>query len=121
MKELEQVKNIFLTSDIDTEDYQDNLAKVTEWEKALTDGENYQGWLEHDITKKIALQAKNSYVELSMRLVQDRRLSESDRLALYAKQDACLFLLSLTDNKNIKDNLEQIHKEIAIALSITPH
>ena len=117
MNELEEVRKIFLT-DVDEETRLDNEKTIIEWETGLRENEAIAEWREHDITKKIALQAKQSYKDHAMQLALDRRISQETREALWAKQDACLFILSLTEI-DAKGAIERIHNEIKTALNAT--
>lgn len=113
--DLEKIKNIYLDSDIDEEDYADNLSRITEWESSLRQNEDIASWQESDITKSIAKQAKESYKELAMSLITNREMTEKQRLSVWAKQDAMLWIISMVA-KDAKGNLEQIHKEIKQAI-----
>ena len=118
MKELEQLKEIFLSDDIDSEDYQENLDAITEWEQSLIENENLLSWQEHDITKQIISEAKSGYVALSIRLAKNRKLTDEERASIYAKQDAMIWLISLGGD-DPKSVVEQIHGDIKKALNAT--
>lgn len=115
MKDLDQVKNIFL-ADVDEETRADNELKIREWEQALIENEAFLSWQEHDITKVIILQVRKAYKEISLNLAVNRGLTEAQRMSSWAKQDACLFLLGLAE-KDAKGTLEQVTKEIKTALN----
>lgn len=115
--DLDKVREIFLT-EIDDETRIDNERKIAEWENDLRENEALAGWREHDITIRIATKAKEAYKEISMQLALDRGLSAETRATLWGRQDACVFILSLTE-VDAKARLEQIHKEIRTALSVT--
>jgi len=53
MKDLQKLKEIFLSDDIDSEDYESNLADIRSWESQLIENKNMLGWQNHDITKEI--------------------------------------------------------------------
>lgn len=55
--DLEKVREIFL-SEVDEETRADKETKIEEWERDLRESEAMAEWREHDITKKIAAQAK---------------------------------------------------------------
>lgn len=116
MKELDQLKEIFL-SDVDDETLTENEEKIREWENALIQNEAFLGWREHDVTREIVSQAKTSYKNHAMQLATNRGLSEAQRQSLFAKQDACLFLLSLTEI-DAQGAIAQIHREIRAALAV---
>lgn len=116
MKDIEKLKEIFLADDVDEEDKADNLADIKNWESDLIKNKNILGWQEHDITKGIIRKAKESYKDLSLKLVRDRELTEAERLSIYAKQDAMLWLISLA-GENPKSAIEQIDNNIKVALS----
>lgn len=115
-KELEYLKAKFLADDIDAEDREENLQLIKDWEKGLIQNEAFINWQNHDITQEIIKKAKEVYKDMSLILALNRTLTEEKRFSLWAKQDACLFLLSLCD-KDAKNELENIHKEIKAAIS----
>lgn len=115
-EELEKLKEIFLADDVDSEDRETNLEDIKNWESDLIKNKNILGWQEHDITKGIMEKAKESYKDLSMKLVRDRELTEAQRLSIYSKQDAMLWLISLAGD-NPKSAIEQIDNNIKVALS----
>ena len=115
-EDLQKLKEIYLADDIDSEDREANLEDIRNWEKDLIENENLLSWQEHDITKQIMERAKKSYIDLSLRLIKDRKLSEEARLSIYSRQDAMLWLISLAGD-NPKSALEQINNSIKVALS----
>ncbi len=115
MKELEKVAEIFL-NDVDSEDYQANKETLAEWEKGLHENRLFLSWREHDITKEIAEKAKAEYKEFALQLMQRRDLTDTQRQSLWAKQDACLFILSLTE-KDALSEIKTILKEVETAIS----
>lgn len=115
-KDLEKVKELFLTN-VDEEDYDDNLEKINEWEKDLRESEDFESWQESDITQSIITQCRQTYKELALTLIEKRDLTEDQRRIIYSKQDACLFLLSLV-YKNVKLTVGALHREIQKALKV---
>lgn len=115
MNELDQAKDIFLSPELDEETRSENEAMIREWEQTLIRSEAFDSWRKHDITQQIIIQARESYKDFAVQLSQDRKLTDEQRRSLWAKQDAALWLLSLTD-KDAKSVIEQIHKEIRTAL-----
>lgn len=118
MKELEKIKELFLTEDLDAEDYEDNRKRIEEWQEAIINNENIIAWQEHDITKAIAKRVKTAYREHALILINNRNLSEAQRNSIWAKQDACQFLLSLLEDNGSKEAIEQIKKEIERTLEV---
>lgn len=116
IKELEKIKEIYLSSDVDDEDYQENLQKITEWESSLRQNEDFASWLESDVTKSILEQAKTAYRDFAMTIMAGRDLTDAQRASLFAKQDAALWLISLID-KDTKGAVKQILTEIRRALN----
>ncbi len=114
-KDLQKLKEIFLASDVDSEDYEDNLKLVTEWETSLRENEDFASWQESDVTKMIIKQAKDSYKDNAMQLMLKRNMTEEERKSLWSKQDAFLWLLSLIE-KDVKGTITQIQSEIRRAL-----
>lgn len=117
MKELELARNLFLT-DVDEETRADNLAVLNEWEASIRENESYEQWKHHDITISINKKLRETYIEDAASLAQNRELTEAKRLALYARQDACLYLLSLT-SKDAKADIEVIREEIRQKIDAT--
>jgi len=118
-KELEKVRQIFLNDDgLDEETKEDNAKKILEWEQGLIANEAFAGWKDHDVTRQIEKQAKDSYKDIAMRLYRDRTLTDTQRVSLWAKQDAIQWILSLTE-KDAKGAIEQINKEIKLAIDMS--
>jgi len=115
IKDLEKVAEIFL-NDVDAEDFQENLKTLSDWEKSLDENRLFLSWQNHDITKDISRIAKESFKSFAMQLMQNRTLTEQQRFSLWAKQDACLFILELTE-KDAKQQIQQILKEVHIAIN----
>lgn len=115
--DLEKLKEIFLSKDIDDEDYDDNLRMISDWEASIRNNEDFSSWQESDVTKSIVEQVKQSFKDNAMRLIKDRDLAEKDRLSIWSKQDAMVWLLSLVE-KDSKKALEQIHRDIKQALKV---
>ncbi len=116
MKDIEKVKEIFLSKDTDDEDYQENLEQITGWEKELLENENLLSWQEHDITRDIMSKVKESYIEISLRLATIRAMEDHERMSLWAKQDAMMWILSLTSDEP-KALLDKIDSDIRKALN----
>ena len=93
--DLEKLKTIFLSDEVDAEDYQDNLDKINEWEQSLVSNENIKGWQDHDITREIVQRAKESHATLSLLLATDRKLTDTERASIYARQDAMVWMISI--------------------------
>lgn len=117
-KELEKLRDVFLNSELDNETIEDNKKKIAEWEKSLLFNESLAEWQDHDITRKIIRKAKLAYKDNGLFLAESRELSEAQRQSLFAKQDAIIFLISLTGDDAQKE-IEQINNEIRIALKAT--
>ncbi len=52
MKDLQKLKEIFLSDDIDSEDYESNLADIRVG-KPVDRKQEHSSWQNHDITKEI--------------------------------------------------------------------
>ncbi len=115
-QDLKKVKEIFLKG-VDEEDYAENLAQIVEWEQQIRASQDFLSWQESDVTVAIIKQGKETYKDLSMLLINNRNLTEQERMAIYARQDAFVWLLSLADI-NAKATLEGIHAEIKMALKV---
>ena len=118
MKELDELKDIFLASDVDAEDYQDNLDKITEWENALTSSEAFASWQTHDVTLQVMEKARSAYKDFAIQLATNRTLTEAQRMRLWALQDASMWMLSLIA-QDVSSEITQIHSEIRTAINAT--
>ena len=116
-KDLDKLREIFLAGDVDEETRADNEERIREWETTLRENNAFLGWQSHDITRQISQQAKQSYKDISLQLATNRALTDQQRYSLWGKQDACLFILSLTE-KDTKGPIDQIHREIKMALAV---
>lgn len=114
-KDLQKLKEIFLASDVDDEDRDDNLKKITEWENSIRESEDFLSWQSSDITRKLAEQAKNTFKDNAMSLATNRTMTEEERKSVFAKQDAMLWILSMIE-KDVKGTLSQVQGEIRRAL-----
>lgn len=114
--ELQKLKEIYTSADLDSEDYEDNLKLITSWENSLRESDDFINWQKSDVTKSIARQAKDSYKDNAMRLIRDRELTDAQRQSIWAKQDAAMWILSVVE-RDVKGVLTQIRAEIRRALS----
>lgn len=117
MDELNKAKEIFLT-DVDEETYAENIQMLDAWEKELIESENFASWQSHDISKNILKQMKNSYVEITLQLGEDEKLSEKVRDDLFAKKKAISWVLSILDS-DYKTAIEDLQKTIRNAIDAT--
>lgn len=118
MDELQKAKELFLT-DVDEETYQENLAKITDWEKTLVENEAYLSWQEHPITQKILKKAKESYIDSVITLGRNmRNLDEKQIGKLISVQDSCLWII-LVASEDAKTQLDMVKEEITRALNAT--
>lgn len=113
--DLDKIRQIFLT-EVDEETRLDNEKKIDEWERDLRENEAIAQWRDHDITKQLSTKAGATYKDLCMQLATNRTLTEEQQHTLWGRQDACLFILSLTEI-DAKGRIEQINKEIKAAIS----
>lgn len=114
--DIEKIKDIFLAEDIDSEDYSQNLEDIKLWENDLFENENLLSWQEHDVTKSLVKKARESYQDLSMKLILKRDLLKNERRIVYAKQDAMLWLIGLATGEpaiaiqQINDDIKKVLK-----------
>lgn len=111
MSLIDKAKEYFLSNDIDEETREENAEQIREWEAAIIQHEAYADWQDHDITKLIASKARARYVDIALRLSNDRSLTAETRATLWAGQDAALWILSITST-NAREMLEDIQQEI---------
>lgn len=114
MDNLQKLKEIYL-KEVDPELYQENLEQITEWEKKLIESENMISWQAHDTTIDIKKQAKETYIGLCKQLALNRKLTDEQRLSIYAKQDACMWIITLGDS-DPKETIRSINQLITQAL-----
>jgi L-2-hydroxyglutarate oxidase LhgO len=117
-KELEKLKASFLSNDLDEEIRLDNEEKIREWERDIQKNKAFLSWQGHDVTRIIIGKAKEAYKEFALILMTNRNLTEEQRKSLWAKQDACSFLISLGE-KDAKSALTKIYTEIKAAIDAT--
>lgn len=117
MKDLEKLKEIFLNVD-DEETLEHNRQQIAEWEQSIQQNSAYADWQNHDITRMVSKQARETYINAAVQLSKNRSLSTAEREALWAKQDAMLFLLTIFE-KDAKGELEYIEREIKKELDAT--
>lgn len=116
IKEIEDAKEIFLSQDVDEESRSDNLELINQWERSLIESENFISWREHDVTQQIFAKAKEAYIQYSLSLAQNRKMTDEERKSLFAKQDAVLWIMGLI-KQDRESVIEGIKKEIASVLS----
>lgn len=118
-KEIETIRASFLAApDLDDEERAENEKTLKEWEDGLIQNTVYVEWQNHDITKEIAAKMKDEYRDFALQLASNRALTDEQRRSIWARQDACMFILSLTE-KDAKGELERIEREIRRAVSMT--
>lgn len=117
MQELEKAREIFL-SGVDPETLEENKQILSEWERGVRQNQAYLQWKGHNITQEINKMVKEAYKDFAVILSERRDLTDEQRMSLWAKQDACLFILNLT-NKDAKSELEGILRDIRKALTVT--
>ncbi len=118
MKDLDKIREIFLSEELDEETIADNAAALKEWESTIAESEAFLAWQAHDITKLIVAQAKASYKEFGVRLATERTMDEKTRMSLWARQDACTLLVEMAD-RDARGALEQVEREIKSAINAT--
>ncbi len=113
-KDLAKLREIF-SSGADEETREENLSQIAEWESSLAQLHDKAGWQEHDITKAVVTRARSAYVEHSLLLMRSRELTDPERFSLWAKQDACLWLISVASG-DAKTEIGRIQADIKRAL-----
>lgn len=118
MDKINKVREIFLDPSLDEEERKENEEQIRQWETTLVENEGLASLQEHDTSKQIIAQLRKSYRDFSLSLAMNRNLTEKERFSLWAKQDACEFLLSIL-NKDAKSALKSLDKEVRHALNAT--
>lgn len=114
-KDLQKVQEIFLAPDLSDEEKEENLQELAKWRESLTEAEEYLSWKNQDTTKKIAQKAAEAYKDFSLQLALKRGMTEEEIISLQAKQDACVFLLELT-NSGSESVLRSLHSQLRYAI-----
>lgn len=116
--DFDKLREVFLSKDIDDEDYDDNYKALNDLEREYRESVDLQEWLGHVLTKKLFDTAQEAYVSNAVRLAQDRELTEKERWSIYAKQDAMLWLLTVVED-NPTEKISLIEEQVKKALGTT--
>lgn len=114
-EDIQKLKDIFLSNDVDSDEYADNLKDILEVERNIVENENLLAWQDHDLTKQIVKMARKGYIDISTKLAIDRKLTDGERLSLFAKQDAMKWIMGIGEG-DPKAVLEKIGSDIKKAL-----
>lgn len=115
-KELKKLHEIFLSADLDSEDFEDNLKYIQDIEASIRENTDFSSWQESDISLKILDIVRTGYKDICITLFSQEEISESKRLELFAKKKACIWLASLLA-RDTKGELESIHSTIKSMLN----
>lgn len=118
MSDLDKLREIYLADDVEDDIRKENFEEILNFEKQLREIDDFARWSEHPVTKMIVAQAKKTYIDHSLLLARSRELTESARLSLWAKQDAMLWLISLT-TKNLDNEKRGIEMQIKRVLELS--
>lgn len=111
-----ELRKLFAADEgVDEETRADNEQQIQEWEQSVRTHELMAEWQEHPISKSISIRAEETYVECATTLWRNRSLTDAQRAALWAKQDAAQFILTLTE-KDPKGVIARIHKQVKSAI-----
>lgn len=114
--DFEKLKQIFVDNpDLDSEDSRENIEEVTQMEREFEDSRLAKDWKEHELSKRLMVQAQESYIDLALRLANDRQLTEQERLSMYAKQDAMMWFMNLVERnpeKHMKEITDKVRRAI---------
>ena len=116
--DLDKVRELFVADEQDEEEKQSNLETINEWEKSIRENTAFIDWQQSDITQQIIQKAREAYKQVSLRLVYDRNVSESERHTLWAKQDAAIWILSLLA-RDAAGELKQVDEAVKRAINST--
>lgn len=114
--ELEKLRKIYLAPDLDEDERADNEKTLREWSKALRENKALATWQAHDVTRRIIKQTRQAYKDLAVQLATNRKLTQDERAAIWAKQDAMTWLLSILDT-NAAESLAELEKEVKQAVA----
>lgn len=118
MDKLQKLKEVFIDPTLPEEEQQDNLDFIKKLEDSIIQNKQIDTWLKDPITVDIMATARESYIELSLSLINKRDITEKERLSIYARQDAMLWILSLLP-KDTQETLNSIDARIEQILNET--
>lgn len=118
IQELDQVREIFLAPDQDEELLAHNRQVLAEWERSLSETSAFAEWQSHEVAQGVLNQARNAYKDMAMLLITRRDMTEAERLSLFARQDACVFIIKLL-GRDARGELDQLQAEIRKELNAT--
>lgn len=117
IRELEQAREIFLTGH-DEETLAQNREDIAAWEDQIARNEALADWQDHDISRLLLAQFRDTYKDIALTLAEARDLTEQQRLTFYAQQDACLLMLSMFGGDARKE-LDEIRADIRKKINAT--
>jgi len=115
MKEIDKLKEIFLSNELDEDILKENQEQINEWEQSILFNEALVSWKEHDVTVSVIKQARSSYRELAQMLATSRSLTDEQRKSIWARQDAMLWFINMAAKDPVKE-IESIRQEVLRAL-----
>lgn len=115
-KDIEKLKEFFLASDVDSEDYQDNIEYLQSIENSIRENTDFNLWQDSDISKMVLGMVRTVYKDICITLYSEDEMPESKRIELIAKKKACIWMASLL-SKDTKSELESIHGTIKSMLN----
>lgn len=116
MKELEKLQEIFnADTEMDEETREDNQKAIDEWAAQLVAFDDYEGWKNHPVTQSILKRAKETYVDSGVAIMNGRGFSNEARQALWAKQDAMLWFISIA-SRNVDLERKEVESRIRAVL-----
>lgn len=110
-KTLEEARKVFLADDLDDDEREHNLAEIQKWEQDIIEATEYENWRTHEITRRLAKEARDIYKDMTMQLGLRRGLTPEQIMSFQAKQDACVVILSMVD-KDVQSTLESLQNTI---------
>jgi len=118
MEIIDRAKEVFLTGPgVDEESYRENFEEIKSWESELVQHEALSEWQKHDITLNILRKFNQEYVSASMMLATGKQLTDSERVSLFAKKDACSLIFEIM-NGDAKSQIKQLNREISQKISL---
>jgi hypothetical protein len=115
-KDLTKLKEFLLDKNLDEDDYQDNLDYLNNLESQIRENEDFSSWQESDITKMTLRIVRDAYKEICITLFSKEDLTDSDRMKLFAKKNACIWMASLL-SKDVDNEIKSIHGSIKAMLN----
>lgn len=115
-KDLQKLKAFLLDENLDEDDYKDNLDYLNNLESQVRENEDFSSWQDSDITKMTLKIVRDAYKDICITLYSKEDMTDSERMKLFAKKNACIWMASLL-SRDIDTEIKSIHGTIKAMLN----